>query len=257
MNIKEPWYFTFEKLSKWILPYITDYPVISIPGSICGNCTQPSSEWPTPNMGVQGYKDSYGTVMDVCEACITLYESSVEAMGVERSKTVPNKIGMWPSVAVLAEPEKITLFMPDKIAQKLPESFPLNVVVATKADMRKALYQNEITYPAVYISDLGKKKKDLVKSMRYSYSDSNFIMCSADQTSYINLNQVRSSIEQFLLLDKKNQKLAVSAIKGLVNGGKTPDQVSDLVADFPDVAQLISKMGRDPYQRKFILGELK
>ena len=169
-----PWYFVYERMGKWLLPYLSNYPLQDLSNTVCGNCGTRSDEWPTPNSGFPGYKDSYGTEMDICEACLTLYESSIDAMGIEHNRKtgpIPNKFGMWASVAVLAETDKLTIFMPGKIADKLPEGFPLDVVVATKAEMRELIYTRDIHYPAVYIADLGKKKKDLVESIQFSTSE--------------------------------------------------------------------------------------
>jgi hypothetical protein len=256
-----PWLWAHERLSKWLLDYLPALTKVSHEQK-CSNCLIHSSEWESPSLGIEQYTDSYGSRMTICSACYTLYESSEEAMGIERKAgkdgTVPNKFGMLASVAVLIEPTKTTMFLPDKIFQKLPSDFPITTVVSTKAEMRAALLARKIEYPAVYISDLGKKKKELVASIAFSISDERFVMCSADDVKYLNLTECRNAIAEFNKLpDKKTQMEAVKTLRLIIDGHLSPEEASQVIEESPFLARFLESAGKDPYQRKFILGEVR
>lgn len=197
-------------------------------------------------------KDSYGSIFDVCEMCTTLYHSSVDAMGVERSGNVPNKFGMWPSVSALVSADETILMMPQKIKDKLPKAFPLKVLVKSEREKIDFLLNHDLSYPCIYVN-LGKKKPELMAALELSYSESRFSICSEDGTSTYNLKMVKDAIALFNGLEKKQTTKIKKLLKEVISGRMSPADLMDGIGDDEGIIELLGAIGPDPYQRKLFL----
>jgi hypothetical protein len=178
-------------------------------------------------------------------------------MGIERKAgaegVVPNKFGMWSSVAVIVDQDGATLLMPEKIISKLPENFPLKVISATKPEMTEALIFAEVKFPAVLISDLGKKKQELVQSLQFSLSDRDRVLCSADSTEHVNAVALKSGLDALAVLSKKDRAAAINLLQQIVRGDVSPRETANLTTDAPSVRTAIAATSKDPYQRILLL----
>lgn len=248
-----PWQFTSRKLCSWLLPHLQyDLEEISEPCSCCG---APPASWPTPEKAVLD-KDGYGMDLVLCEDCIPLYNSTVEHMGVERltgSKSeVPNKFGMWASVSVIADQNGATLYMPQKIFDKLPPGFPVKTVVwESKKQATELMTNADVAWPAVVISDLGKKKPEMVNSLVYSYGSTEVAWCSADETSLFNQEALLKIIELVKPLAKKERTAISKALTQSAGGLVSPAGLYDLAMSNENLLKVL-QLESDPIARKFI-----
>jgi len=253
MKYISPAHFMFENMTSWLVPHITECSVTNISDSVCGCCGQSSTNWPNANKGVKGHKDSYGTVYDLCTMCMTLFYSNADLMGVERAPRVPNKFGMWASVGALIEKGKTTLFMPQKIKDKLPDNFPLDVQVLTGGNKLKYVLQSDVTFPCLFIDDLGKKKAELMASLEVSYHSEIFYICKAEETTSFNLAAIKEAIAKFSELDSKEQAKFKKLIKESSSGAISPMQLSEAVVESEALTALTRIIGPNPEQRNIFL----
>ena len=252
-----PWKFVYEKMSLWLLDHL-DYELVDYVG-VCDCCGDHSSEWPTPDKGVS-YTDSYKRSMTICEGCYTLYESTIEAMGKERAPNVPNKFGMWLSVSVVVDQKGVTLIIPKGIKAKLPATFPLPFITygegeMTKKEVKQWMFQQEWSYPAVFIDDLGKKKKELVGSLEYTYSSRKVVLCSADERVFVNMDAVKECMHIANTIETRAQLNKIKKILNSMGAGKiSPKELSRQVRDDEKMIALMKASTPDPVLRKYIAG---
>ncbi len=258
INDIAPWQFVSRKLTRWLLERI-EYQYIAS-NSPCSCCGATSDVWPTPNQAVP-FTDGYGRDLLLCEDCITLYQSSAEAMGVERmakGNPVPNKFGMLSSVLVVADQAGVTMLVPQKIADKLPAGFPVRTYTyATLGDAYRKIYEGDWQYPAVFITDLGKKKGELIRNLRFSYSDKKAFLCSAEAVSVLNLEAMRTCLALAADMEKKDLTLAIKLMYAAPAGRITPAGLAEALKGRHDVKNLILSATTDPAVRLAVAQALK
>ena len=247
-----PWQFVSRKLTSWLLEHI-EYQLVPH-DSPCDCCAAKPDTWPTPGQA-SVFTDGYGRELHLCEDCITLYQSNADVMGIERAagksgSVVPNKFGMLASVLVVVDQAGVTLMAPTKIAEKLPSAFPVNTYVyPSLSDAYQRIYNGDWQYPAVFITDLGKKKGELVRNLRFSYSAEKAFLCTAEQVSSLNLSAVKECLSIAAGMDKKALNLAIKLMRDAPNGRITPAEMAQAVKDQPSVKSLLIAATTDPAMR--------
>lgn len=259
INESTPWQFVSRSMAAWLLPHL-DYELVECKGN-CSCCGAPPQSWPTPNKATE-IVDGYGQTNRVCEHCIPLYLSNAEKMGIESSRqkgtvVIPNKFGMMASVMAVVDQKGCTLYMPEKIAAKMPGDFPVPFVAYES--QRSAIQQivnHDWQYPAVFIGDLGKKKGELIANLEYSYGPKSVIICKAEGVSYWNFEatkQVASMIEEMTPAQvRKIKKIVLES----ANGKMSPAKAAQEIGADEDIKSVLVKMGRDPEALKNITGIL-
>ena len=254
-----PWQFVSRQLTSWLLEHI-DYK-LEKQTEKCDCCGATPEQWPTPGEAVS-YVDSYKRDLIVCEDCITLYLSNLEVMGTEAIRkggnAVPNKFGMLSSVRVVADQNGVTMLAPKKIADKLPDSFPVNLYVYDSlADADIFLMTTEWEYPAVFIADLGKKKGEMVENLTYSYSPRRVRFCTAEKVEERNLDAIKACIEKAKTMEKKELSQALKLLAGTGGGKLSPAELFAEVKALPDTQELLKLATPDPVARMIIAKVLK
>ena len=248
-----PWQFVSRKLTGWLLPHL-DYTLMPA-GEPCGCCKAPPETWPSKSMAVQ-YTDSYGRDMAICEDCLPLYVSRADLMGVERlarGNPVPQKFGMLASVKVVADQRSVVMFVPQKIAEKLPKSFPVAYqTYASLAEANRLILTTEWEYPIVVIADLGKKKGEMIENLRYSYSPRKVFLSTAEHTDIVNITAVNECIELARGLDKKIRNVAIKAMRDMASGKVSPADLASVVNENPEIRGLMRASTPDPALRQII-----
>lgn len=103
---------------------------------------------------------------------------------------------MLPNAALLVENDSATLLASAKILDKLPGSFPLNTRELTGKQVTRFFIDHEPVWPALYITDLGRKKAELIENLRLSYNNKDLLyLCSADQCAPFNANAFKALSE--------------------------------------------------------------
>lgn len=255
MNIPEttPWQFVSRQMTAWLLTYL-DYE-LERSGTSCSCCGAPPDSWPTPGEAMP-YNDSYGRNQNLCEDCIPLYVSNVEQMGVERlasGNPVAQKFGMMASVKVVADQRGVTMLMPKKIADKLPETFPVpTYVYESLADANAWIYRHDWKYPAVFIGDLGKKKGELVARLAYSYSANRMRICTAEDISTINQVAIQACIAEAEVADKKTRSRAIKLLREVGGGKLSPAGLAAALKGEETLTRIMTKSTPDPQLRLVI-----
>ncbi|MCA6065347.1 hypothetical protein [Thalassolituus marinus] len=255
-----PWQFVSRKLTSWLLEHI-EYQLVSR-DSPCDCCAAKPDTWPTPCKAAV-VKDGYGRELHICEDCIPLYQSNADVMGVERAAgnsggVVPNKFGMLASVLVVVDQAGVTLMAPKKIADKLPSSFPVNTYeYPSLSDAYQRIYTRDWQYPAVFITDLGKKKGELVRNLRFSYSAEKAFLCTAENVSPLNLGAIKECLNIASSMDKKARTLAIKLMRDAPNGRITPKNMALAIKDQPNVKSLLIAATTDPVMRIAVAQAMK
>lgn len=231
----------------------------ALPTGICHDCGRPVSQWLIPGRGCTG-KDGYSQAYQHCIACESLYHGHESVLGVERQSSgggsVPQKFGMMASAALLVTEEGGTLLASNKILNKLPATFPLNTVEATGRGVLRWILENPPTYPCLFISDLGRKKTELIQNLRLSYSADEFYLCSANELGCINLDAlatVRKGVADWPASDIKAWRFLMRDLAVGKLAPADPNVLSYWEAN-PDKAALARQFPADPHAKMTMLG---
>lgn len=225
----------------------------------CHDCGRPAGQWLTPNEGCLG-KDGYNQQYQHCVACESLYHGHESVTGIERkTKTgsdVPQKFGMLASAALLVTEEGSTLLASRKILDKLPASFPIRAVEATGRNVLRWVLETPPTYPCLFISDLGRKKTELIQNLRLSYCPEEFYLCSANELGCINLDALGKAREAITDWPANDINVWRSIVRDLAIGKRAPadtDVLSFWEAN-PDKAAVARLLPANPHAKLTMLG---
>lgn len=218
--------FVYDNLTSIVDKHVP--PSITIPaGTNCDCCEISSSDWPIPYRGVV-MKNGYGILQTYCNACRSFYTGSSSALGIERQTRegteVPNKFGMLASCAALVQSGKSVLFVPEKINKKLPIQSDFIVNTTTGIKILNELTKLEISYPCVFIKDFGRKKSELIKSLRVSKNERSLKMISANTIETFDLKTYGDCTSSFLSIDKSDRTKLKQLIKRYIVGSNANEE---------------------------------
>lgn len=224
----------------------------------CHDCDRPADQWLT----AQGYtgKDGYEQEYLHCVACESLYHGHESVMGVERRSRngsgVPQKFGMMASAALLVTEEKSTLLASSKILDKLPASFPLQTMELTGRNVLRWVIENPPSYPCLFISDLGRKKTELIQNLKLSYGPDEFYLCSANNLGCINLEALRKIRNEVSHWNKKDINEWRFLVRDIATGKLAPAAPSALSfwEANPQKAALARLLPANPHAKLTMLG---
>lgn len=221
----------------------------------CDDCGQYARSWVTP---FQGYidKSSYGIPYVHCEACESLYAGSIRLLGVERTAkggaAVSAKWGMMASMALLVEPNRATLIGTQKTLDKLPAEFPHRTIALTgRSVIAWLLNQEDLTYPLLFIRDLGRKKAELIRNLQLSSGPNQIFLCDADGKIAIDsvlINHLLSATAGWPASVKKN---FIDVVRRFSSGELqfTDDEMKDFRTKFPEQAKWLKLLPVCPHER--------
>lgn len=231
----------------------------SVTKGTCHDCGRLVDQWLTPKQGCLG-KDGYSQQYQHCISCESLYHGHESVTGIERKarggNSVPQKFGMMASAALLVTEEGSTLLASRKILDKLPASFPIRTVEATGRNVLRWVLENSPTYPCLFISDLGRKKAELIQNLKLSYCPEEFYLCSANELGCINLDalgQVRKKIANWSASEISEWRYIM---RDLAIGKRAPADPDVLTfwGDNPDKATLARLFPANPHAKLTMLG---
>ena len=224
----------------------------TIDAGICHDCLRPAEEWLEPNRGYRG-KSSYYVPFQHCISCESLYTGSVRALGVERLTAtrvaVGGKFGMLASAALIVDQQGATLVASNKILEKLPASFPHKTVPLTGKAVLNFFMKYKASWPALFISDLGRKKTELIQNLHLSYSKDTVWVCNADDSREVNfrlLSVINTEVKKWNV-SRKN--LFIKNVRALALGFQTPMELSQYFQNHHEERSLIQSMPQDPHAR--------
>lgn len=265
--VDNPWYFTYERMSKWLVPHMMDgsekAEVGDHSGAVCSCCGTPAENWPTPNSGYQ-FIDSYKISQTVCEACATLYFTNVNYMGVERTAKghpVAQRFGMLSSVVVIAHRNGCTMLVPTKIFNKLPKLFSMVsgidlIEMTERRRVREYLLLSDFAYPVVLIDNLGRKKRELVGNLEFTYSPEQTAICNADKVTRFNKPQTLAALDILTTMPKKERTSTLKILGQITKGQISPGELSQSDLSY-DNLELLQTCSRDPYERLYLIQAAK
>lgn len=230
-------------------------PPALISSGCCYNCGREPEAWLEPGLGYRGMS-AYRLPYLHCISCESLYIGSVSILGVERlSKGVPvgNRFGMLSSAALLVENDSATLLASAKILNKLPGNFPLNTRELTGQQVTRFFIDHEPVWPALYISDLGRKKAELINNLRLSYNKDLLFLCSAEQCAPLNANVFQALSEPMATWAADRKLVFIRAMRNLALGNLPPLALVDYFNEHPQERALALLMPRDPHHRLHLL----
>lgn len=225
----------------------------------CDDCGQPAHEWVTP---FQGYMDrsSYGVPFVHCEACESLYAGSLRILGIERSArggaAVAAKWGMMASMALLVEKNRTTLIGTNKTLNKLPPTFPHRTVDLTgRAAIAWLFQQEDLTYPLLFIRDLGRKKTELIRNLELSRGPDQIVMCDADGKQAIDSVLVNELLGETGNWSANIKKTFLEIVRKFSTGDLqfTDSEMRDFRSKYPDQARWLRLLPVCPHERMAVL----
>ena len=224
----------------------------SIDTGICHDCLRPVEAWLEPNRGYRG-KSSYYVPFQHCISCESLYTGSVRALGVERLTAtrveVGGKFGMMSSAALVVDQQGATLVASNKILDKLPASFPHKTVALTGKAVLHFFMDYQASWPALFISDLGRKKTELIQNLRLSYGKNSVWLCSADDSKEVNFRLLSTMTAEVTKWGSRRKSLFIKNVRALALGFQSPMELSGYFHDHPEERLLIQSMPQDPHAR--------
>lgn len=235
--------------------------------TVCSICSREVSEQP-PQYGSIAFsgKNSYKQDVTYCVCCSAFFQNNPEVLGIEKPKA-PNtsqKFGMLSGSGMFIElnTDRTILFMPEKSANKLPDStlsllsdvYGIELVKITQFNQLTYLSDLELNFPALWVNNLGKKTTSLVSNLKMSNSDSALWMITDDEVNSSSEMMYKIDLTKLVQFAKnlkacKGKAKFKKAIIDLCNGRVTPAQVGELVQKEPEFLPLIQALPKDPHLR--------
>ncbi|GAA4648619.1 hypothetical protein GCM10023116_08880 [Kistimonas scapharcae] len=230
----------------------------------CYCCGRASGRWSTPLFEMR--VDSY-TKLDVaiCAPCNALFHGSYRYLGIEKGTiakpATPGKLGMLVGCGmIVTQRQSILLTNPGWHSRLSAASEPIfqTVQESGKSAMEFVLqYTRELdedAFPLLYVSDLGRKKTELVENLQLTYHWDELYACTANQTHRINLillDQIRALSKT----DKTACKKLVKLVRGSCLGHIPPNapEITAFLTSHPEALNIARKLPCDPHEKLHLL----
>lgn len=237
----------------------------------CNFCGRPAHEFDYKgHFDVDGYIYNYMH----CTACESYNFGDSEILGVEKfnkGHPVPHQFGMMAGTGcVVTSSGRTILFVPPATYAKLPpfllQHKHIEVIKATQYKSLSLMLSMNLEYPLVYVQNFGKKTKQLIKGLRWSFSPEQLIICSDDgndssleDINTINMNALKQMVD---LKPKINSKLwgSFNKILGLYTRGIcTPIQFTEFMSqsNCPELIEFYRLLPLDPHKRQSTIKTLQ
>lgn len=230
----------------------------------CYCCGRPSNQWAVPLY--QPRIDGYIRVeVSICAPCNALFHGSYRYMGIEKGTpekpTAAGKLGMLVGCGLLVtQKQRILLTNPGwdkRLRIAVQPIFELHQVSGKGAldyalNIIMDLSQDE--FPLLYVSDLGRKKAELVTNLKLTHSKEQIYICSAEAKYRLNTALVHS-IRTMQAQDKSSwKKLEGFILKGC-HGQIAPNNpgLHEFLSGNPEALAIARSLPADPHEKLQLL----
>lgn len=226
----------------------------------CYCCGRQSSEWAVPDYGLR--VDSYILMeVPICAPCNALFHGSYRFMGIEKGSPekpgAAGKLGMLVGCGLLVtQKQRLLLTNPgwDKRLRVATQPiFELRQVSGRGAldyalNFIMELDQDE--FPLLYISDLGRKKAELVANLKLTHSKAQIYVCSSDAAYRLNM-----AIVQAIRTLQENDKSCWKKLEGFISKGchgliaPNDPGLHEFLSGNPDALAIARSLPADPHEK--------
>lgn len=227
---------------------------------VCACCGRAEREW-LRQEAVYYSKDRIKEIH--CIPCHALFHGSTQFLGIERTiqgsdglVEVPGKLGMLSTCALLVTRTETIIYSGEGYIKKLElaKNPFYKVQRATGFSQVMALLELNPEPPFLFISDLGRKKSELVENLKITTRHDEWNLCSAEGVSTINPQLVTELIEKIRSVEE-DEKIIQAWLKAIchVSNGYIPSNdksVEALTRKSPAFRRnVFPLLPDDPYQR--------
>lgn len=262
-KLPHPMDLIYERMTHVMAPYMP--PLFDYQGA-CDSCGRPANQ----HGGRAGHYSSYGATLNLCRACLAFRTGDVEFSGLERKTStgasVPVRFGHLLSSGLLIEATssgRATLLIPEGINKLMgkPLRDALDLVICPPSERVSYLASQKLTFPLLYVHQIGGMVDHLTRGLTYSYSERAIVMCSDAPGGAANLAQQTMDLpaaRTIAILAEGYSKQIFKDLKGLVgatgfgkphNPPKTPEEVVKALEKSSELASLHRELPKDPYVR--------
>ena len=213
--------------------------------------------------GINGFEgmqveNSYKVAETRCRSCQSLFISNVGIMGVEnpRRPNTGQKFGMLGGSGCYIDNNRSVFFLPPGSYKKLPPKFfqlGIEVVEISKFKQATWLVEQHLNYPCLWINDFGKKTKNLIENLEYSYSEDFMIPCTDDELNLSNKHHraidLKSiiNITNYLKDIKKKASNYIKFARSYFNGAVSPEVLHEEIKSDHCFKSFFDSLNNDPH----------
>lgn len=230
----------------------------------CYCCSRPSGSWLCKS--VKYRVDNYLKFqVPVCAACNALFHGSFEQLGAERGTqedpTAAGKLGMLVGCGLIVTPtESILLANPGWYKRLNWATSPLcriENISGKEADTFAETYvrsANTKQFPLLYITNLGRRKLELINSLAFTMTSDVLVCCAADSTTRLNLKLI-DRMRGMLKEDKPTWDKLKKFIEASCRGFIRPDdkELRHFLIKSPSALSIAKVLPVDPHEKLSLL----
>lgn len=234
------------------------------PTITCYCCDRPSLQWSQP--AFENRNDSYIKVnVPICAPCNALYHGSYKYMGIEKGTpekpTASGKLGMLTGCGmIVSQKQRILLTNPGWDNRLKTASHPIFEChqMSGKGALGYALNLimnlDSGEFPLLYVSDLGRKKAELVANLKLTLDKQEIYVCSADGVQRIN-TALLNAIQVMQQQDKAGWKKLSGFIFKSCNGQIAPndEDLGKFLKSNTMALELAKMLPADPHEKLLLL----
>lgn len=226
----------------------------------CYCCGRPSGQWAEPYYLLR--IDNYIKLdVPICAPCNALFHGSYQYLGLEKGTpekpTAAGKLGMLVGCGlVVTQQQKLLLTNPGwdkRLRAAVTPIFELQQVSGKSAldfALNFILELDQDAFPLLYISDLGRKKAELVSNLTLTHHKEQIYVCSADATYRLNtrlLHAIRTMQAEDKSSWKKLEGFIAKGCQGLI-APNDPGLHEFLTAN-PEALAIARHLPADPHEK--------
>ncbi|MGO0305848.1 hypothetical protein ACTL6P_04410 [Endozoicomonas acroporae] len=226
----------------------------------CYCCGRPSGEWGVPYYQLR--VDTYlQTDVPICAPCNALFHGSYRYMGIEKGTPekplVPGKLGMLVGCGLIVTQQRnLLLTNPgwDKrlrvATQPLFELHQVSGIGAMEYACHLIGGLSEEAFPLLYISDIGRKKAELVTNLKLTLSKAQIQVCSGELVFRTN-TELLDAIREMQQADKSGWKKLERFIVNGCHGRIAPSDegLHAFLSDNPEALAIARRLPADPHEK--------
>ncbi|WP_419834087.1 hypothetical protein [Endozoicomonas atrinae] len=230
----------------------------------CYCCNRHSSQWIDPRY--EWRVDSYIRLeVPICAPCNALFHGSYQFLGIEKGTeekpVAPGKLGMLVGCGLIVTQTKaILLTNPgwDKRLRAAKRPLFTMVQVSGKSAAEYAITTirslPDAAFPLLYISDIGRKKAELIQHMEYSLSRDLIYSCSSDPAIKMDM-QLIDTMRALATSNKSGWKKLERFIFNACHGRIAPNDAGlrEFLLGWPEALAFAQKLPADPHEKLKLL----
>ncbi|MGI2030020.1 hypothetical protein [Endozoicomonas acroporae] len=230
----------------------------------CYCCGRPSGEWSAPQYQMR--VDSYINVeVPICAPCNSLFHGSYKYLGIEKGTPdkpgAPGKLGMLVGCGlIVTQKQNMLLTNPgwDKrlrvATNPLFELLQVSGKGALEYACQRILELSDDEFPLLYISDIGRKKAELVANLKLTHSKAQIRVCSSDSAFRIN-TELLHAIRTMQQDDKNGWKKLATFIFSSCHGRIAPNDegLHSFLSANPEALAIARSLPADPHEKLQLL----